>query len=179
MTPRIIAIVLANTFTADDLLRRIALLRLYLEAHLFGDAEGKKETLEGILLKEKVDAATSGALREWEASFAKNAITLESLRIALTSVEEDIRGLPSLRLYVPTLLGSSEVQRVGMWVRREIDPNLMLELHVDARAAGGCAFVWHDTFHDYSLRHFMRTHRSELIASFDHYGSMGTAGSGA
>ncbi len=179
MTPKVISIVLANTYTVNDLMRRFALLRNYLEAKLFGGREGGSITLETLLMRERADEGAVVALKAWNEAFSFEKISLESLHAMLPSVEEDIRGLPILRLYTPVELDVTQTNRVGNWVRTHLDPNLMLELHVDARAVGGCAFVWRDTFRDYSLRHFVHMRREKVVAMFDKYGSMGNTGRGA
>ncbi len=179
MTPKVIAIVLTNTYTVNDLLRRFGFLRAYLEAKLFGGAEGATLTLSAVLARERADEGSVAALLDWEKAFTREKVSLESLRVMLPSVEEDVRGLPVLRLYTPVELDSTHTARVGAWVREHLDPNLMLELHVDARAVGGCAFVWRDTFHDFSLRHFVRARREQVVKMFDTYGSVGNKGRGA
>jgi hypothetical protein len=165
MLVKIISVMLENTYTTDDLVERLALMRRYYGSRLFS---GGTETVLRDMLSGACEPHTLEILESWQAAFKKQAISPLVVYEALDAIEEDLGGVPSVTLYVPVRFSAEHVERFGKWFRANVQPNILLSLRTDARTAGGCSFVWKDTYYDRSLRYFMHVRRDAIIESFNH-----------
>lgn len=95
--------------------------------------------------------ATRAVLALEDAPDAQRAIDTHALARA-------VKELPTLVLYAPVPLARGSVKTIGEWCRREISPRILLELKVDGRMTGGCAFAWEGVFYDFSLSYFIEKH---------------------
>lgn len=166
MLVKIISTMLKNTYTTDELVERIGLMRKYYERFLFQANENV--TLREVV-KEECDPHTLRALEEWNTAFEKDAIQPIMVYEALESVQEDLAGVPSITLYVPVRLAPEHVERLGVWFRENVQPNILISLHVDPRMTGGCGFIWKDVYYDFSLRYFIEKNREEINDMFGTY----------
>ena len=106
-------------------------------------------------------------LEQWVDTFTKESIQPLVVFEALDSVQEDITGLPAVTLYVPVRFTPEQTEKFGMWFRENVQPNILLSMHIDPRATGGCSFIWNNVFYDFSLRYFMDKQREDIVASFN------------
>ena len=154
--------ILSNTFTKSDCYTRLLLLQDFLSHALYRDAAHARPYAE--LLKERyVDSAESAqaeAVAEWGEDF------LRSFKVqdddSVEALKRRIAEMPDLLLYVPVVLGPTELRPIAAWCRTNVDQRVFLELIVDTSAAGGCMIVWKSVLYDFSLRYFMRKHETEL-----------------
>jgi hypothetical protein len=166
MLVKIISIMLANTYTTDDLVERIALMRIYFGKRLFSGAS--ELTVTEVLLG-TCSEHTLATLERWMEQFRAAALSPLVVYEALDSIEEDIAGLPALTFYVPVRFDDASIERFGTWFRENVEPNLLLTLRIDPKVVGGCAFIWRDVYHDYSLRYYIDRENAEVFSMFDRY----------
>lgn len=88
--------------------------------------------------------------------------TKDNLNDAIQSLEDEVNNRPKLSLYIPTILPPTEVEKLGRWVRDNIQEGLFVDLEVDTSVVGGCAFVWNGVHHDYSFRYYFDKNRNEI-----------------
>ncbi len=157
---------LRNTYTTDDLIERLGLMRKYYNVRLFAD--GKNAVLREVL-KDDCDERTITVLETWNKTFTAESIQPLVVFEALDAVQEDLTGLPAVTLYVPVRFTSEQTEKFGTWFRENVQPNILLSLHIDPRATGGCSFIWNNTYHDFSLRYFMNKQREAIVTSFNKY----------
>ena len=155
---------LANTYTTDQLVERLGLMRKYLDKILFQKQEDI--TIREVIQNE-CDEHTVLALESWQNDFDEKSIQPLVVYEALEAVQEDLGGLPSVTLYVPVRFNPDQVEKLGVWFRENVQPNILLSLHVDPRATGGCSFIWKDVYHDFSLRYFIEKERNEINEMFN------------
>ena len=155
-----------NTYTTDDLVERLGLLRKYYDKVLFTDAADA--TVRSILEGE-CDERTLALLETWAATFEKQKIQPLVVYEALDTVQEDMAGVPAVTLYVPVRFTVEQVEQLGSWFRENVQPNVLLSLHIDPRTTGGCAFIWNDVYHNYSLRYYIDKRRDEITEVFNKY----------
>jgi F0F1-type ATP synthase delta subunit len=169
MLVKIITIILKNTYTTDDLLDRLGLMRRYYEALLFKKQkdENKKNLSVSEFFEGEREVFTVQILEEWFNSFEKSKIAPLVVYEALDSIEEDISGLPTVSLYVPIRFSEEHISRFGEWFRKNVQPNVLLSVRVDSRVTGGCGVVWNDAYHDFSLRYYLHKHRKELLDVYE------------
>ena len=166
MLVKIISIMLENTYTTDDLVLRIGSMRKYYEQRLF--QPGKEVTVRSAIENE-CDNHTLQAVEHWNERFEKEKVQPLVVYEALESVQEDLAGIPSIKLYVPVRFTPSQVEQLGVWVRTNIQPNILISLHIDPRVTGGCSFIWKDVYHDFSLRYFIDKKKKEIHDMFGKY----------
>lgn len=157
---------LHNTFTTDDLIERLGLMRKYYNVRLF--SEGEKTDLREVLVGE-CDERTLQVLESWVTIFTQESIQPLVVFEALDAVQEDLSGIPSIILYVPVRFTPDQIERFGVWFRNNVQPNMLLTLRIDPRATGGCSFIWNNTFYDFSLRYFMDKERDAIVTTFNKY----------
>jgi len=155
-----------DTFTTDDLIERLGLLRKYYSTVLFA---GGGDALVSDVLENECDERTMHILGRWVGVFNEQKIQPLVVYEALDAVQEDMAGVPSVRLYVPVRFSKEQVEQLGGWFRENVQPNILLTLHIDPRTTGGCAFIWKDVYHNYSLRYYMDKQRDEITKVFNKY----------
>src|SRR3989339_775279 len=166
MLVKIISTMLRNTYTTDDFIERLGLMRKYYNKRLFAD--GEDVILRDVIL-EDCDDHVLAILEDWVATFTEESIQPLVIYEALDSIQEDMMGLPAVTLYVPVRFRSEETERFGVWFRENVQPNILLSLRIDPRATGGCSFIWKDVFYDFSLKYFIDKQREDIVASFNKY----------
>lgn len=166
MLVKIVSIMLADTYTTDDVVERIALLRRYYGVKLF--AGGSQTTLRESVGAE-CDEFTVGVLENWETKFAAAGIQQLVVYEALDAIEEDLSGMPSVSLYVPIRFTHEHIERFCRWFRQSVQPNILLSLRVDPRVGGGCGVIWNDVYHDLSLKYHIHEKRAEVVEMFNRY----------
>jgi hypothetical protein len=160
MIVKIISTMLENTYTTDDLIERLGLMRLYYGKKIF--AKGATLTINDVLDGE-CEAYTLDILRQWEKSFETNNIQPIVVYEALDTVQEEVASMPSVILYVPVRFTGEHVVRFGTWFRTHVQPNILLTLRVDPRAAGGCSLIWKNTYYDFSMHYYIQRHRDDIV----------------
>lgn len=166
MLVKIISIMLKNTYTTDDLVERIGLMRKYYNVRLFKD--GADALLKDVVQND-CDASTLKAIEDWVLAFDKEGIQPLLVYEALDTVQEDLEGVPAITLYVPVRFTPEQIKGLGVWFRENIQPNILLSLHIDPRTTGGCSFIWKDIYHDFSLRYFINKEQKEINSMFNKY----------
>jgi len=164
MLVQIISIMLRNTFTTDELVERVTLLRMYYSAVLFGS---KREASLSDVLSGSCSDDTLQALQLWQQQLSEAGLQPITVYEGLDSIEQEIGGLPTVTLSLPIKFSQAHLRTFGEWFRANVQPNILLSVRTDPRMAGGCGVVWDHVFHDLSLKHHIAQHREELIAEFD------------
>lgn len=157
---------LQNTYTTDDLVERLGLMRIYYNKRLF--VGGENSTLKEVIQNE-CDEHTFLSLEAWVKVFEKENIQPLVVFEALDTVQEDLGGVPAVTLYVPVRFSHEQIERFGVWFRENVQPNILLSLHIDPRATGGCSFIWNNIFYDFSLKYFIEKQKEDIVATFDKY----------
>jgi len=164
MLVKIISTILENTYTTDDLIERLGLMRMYYGKHIF--AKSAELTIDDVLGNE-CEEHTLEALKEWEKGFKAHRIQPIVVYEALDTVQEEVAGMPSVILYVPVRFTGEHVIRFGKWFRTNIQPNILITMRVDPRAAGGCSLIWKNTYYDFSLHYFIQRNRDDIVSMFN------------
>ena len=155
--------ILANTYTTSDAYKRLLVLEDVLQHSLFEKGAGTAGVQE--LLKERSamsgDHGATKAVAAWNADFLSR-FKKESLNADMQTLKNAVEQLPKLIVYAPVVFDAAQIQMIGTWCRKNIDPKLLLDMRIDPEAGGGCMFVWRDTLHDFSLRYFLKKRRAEF-----------------
>jgi hypothetical protein len=150
------------------ILRRIGVVRQYLEQVYF--TPEKSSFLEWGEAHEvhSDDMESLSALDEtfWS-SFSK-----ETVYDVLESIRKSVGVLPTIGLYVPFELKNGESHKVGQWLRDNVNPSLVLNIHKDESIVGGCAITAAGMWRDYSIRYYMRKKRDDIVGIMTKYVEM-------
>lgn len=151
-----------HTFTVVSMHRRIALLKELLEEVVYEDAaseSGAKRWADAVAALAAPDdrAALQALGTEWV-----DTVDTQNLGTTVQQLRETVSAAPTMTVYVPVAFDAAAEESLGTWCRREIAPDLLLELTVDPAVVGGCAFVREHTYHDYSFASRLR-HTPEAI----------------
>jgi hypothetical protein len=162
-----------NTYTVEDMHRRLGVFHQCLESILFHgttsfDVHERMEA--GLQFAATIASADDvGAIRAWGPA-VWGTFSAEHLAQQIHSYEEVVAALPTFMLYVPVSLTPSATATLGSWCRTQLNPSLMLEIKVDAAVTGGCAFVHNSLYHDYSLHRAITSQAGMVTKLLSSYG---------
>lgn len=160
------AAVFKNTYSVGDLYHRADLLQRFLEHYFFETHDSHESRID--LLKmyyRDVDPETAShvaAIAAWGSEFA-DLFSAENVYEKMRAFKASARSYEKLTLYIPVHFGPAQMERIGSWCRAKVAPEVMLDLRIDPTAVGGCAFVYRNTFHDFSFTYFASNVRSKLV----------------
>ena len=161
-----------NTHTTNDFHRRLGLLQECLEEVLYHDdahADINSRITLGVAHAQKVGTSEDAqALEEWGVA-VWSLFQIRNVVAVITKIKEEGELLPVLTLYIPVAFDTQGTKLVSVWCRENINPQILLELVVDSKVTGGCAFVLNDTYHDFSLRHAVEQNKgivTQLLSSY-------------
>lgn len=153
----------ANTYSRSDLAYRIGVVKEFLEYVYFTvhDTHATTAAIEPFAKDTRKPAADIAFLRtlpdEVLGAFEQN-----SFYDVLTDITNLSKRLPELSLTLPIVLPRDDVEAIGEWARRMINPDIVLEISVDSTLSAGCQIVWKDRLYNYTLERYLRAHREEL-----------------
>ena len=167
MTNPFLKIFTEHTYSRADFAHSISLVREFFEFIFFTnrDASASKEGVEQFAVYSKKPLADITFLRTLPPSFLA-AFTQESLYETLNRLSEDAKQLKTLSLTVPVVLSRADVVAIGMWAHQEVDPDLLIDVDVDASITTGCRIVWNNRLHDFSFNHYLTESQSALHERF-------------
>jgi F0F1-type ATP synthase delta subunit len=145
--------ILKTSYVKADVMRRIRIVREYLEQKFF--TPGDKKELKEFLVASQVPVQEQEVIDAWGKDFF-TSFTKENAYDYLEQMTAKVKDLPTINLYVPIPVEAKEAIVIGTWVRANIDKMALVELHTESSTFGGCAFAWNGVYYDYSLRHYMR-----------------------
>jgi hypothetical protein len=144
--------ILASTYVKADVLRRLRIIREYLEQRFF--TPGEKKDLPEFLATQNVTTNEKDLIIGWGVAFF-TSFNKENAYDYLEHMNTRVKDLPTVNMYVPIGLDSGQTVKIGLWVRANVDKEALVEIHVESTAFGGCAFAWNGVYYDYSLHHYM------------------------
>lgn len=162
MTNTPLSVLIERTYSRADLAYRIGLLREFLGFAFFTRHEKNvtKETLEAFEQKNHAEVDIE-FLRSLPVTFF-DAFTQESFYSVLDDLAKESQQLPTITLTVPVVLDASSKEALGVWVRKEIGEEVLLDLSTDATLATGCQIVWGNTLHDFGFDRALEQKRAEV-----------------
>lgn len=166
-TQNFLDIILENTFTKADVIRRLRVLRMILEHTLFSPNPNAKQYIESL----HVAASDVDIVNIW---IAKTTLKFsqDNLYKALKKISDDVDKIPNIIFYIASeIKDPTYLEKITTWVRTYIEPKALLELKVDPKKVGGLAFVQKGILQDYSLEYFMKQKRKDILDMVGTYAS--------
>ena len=167
---QILETILTSSFVKADVMRRIRIIREYLEQRFF-TPEGTKDLPE-FFKATKIAEEDQGAINAWGKDFF-TSFTKENAYDLIEHVLTKVKDLPTVNLYVPMEVSPEEAPKLGAWFRRNVGSTILIEVHVEPTTFGGCAFAWNGVYYDFSLRHYMHNKMTEIRKVLTDYGKAG------
>lgn len=174
MTAEVLQKIISNTFTKQDFYARLAVVEECLEKALFTSETETDTTHRTALITDFARQTGRGdmaAFIEGWGDDVLNSFTASDLYLQMEELKSSVESLPTLVLYAPVLLKNEDMVDVGKWSREQFDPRVMIDLMVDPKALGGCAFVWEGEYYDYSLNYFFNKKEAEIVELIRSYES--------
>ncbi len=162
--------ILSNTYTNHDMKRRIGFLEEFLVYKNFGVHEQYTEFCIPMFFKEIKKEKTEEAriLFEWGEEFYARFEKGGGENI-LKQIKKEAEELPVITIYFPASFSQKELKDIGVWLRKNVDISILMEVFVDKNMIGGCGFIWNNTYHDFSFRNFVARHTNELQLMLNEY----------
>jgi len=159
---------LENTYTQADMYRRLSVLRQCVEYAVFTDT-GMSYEEECTLFLSKIDNQEDAvAVQAWGDDVFR-VFTKMNISKTMKDLQEAVDALPLLKLYVPVEFPEDEVGKTAKMCREKLREGMLLDMHVDPQVAGGCAFVWDDTHHDFSFHSRMKAVPGAITSELQKY----------
>jgi len=140
----------ATTYTVADMRRRLGLLQEAAEVAIFNDQT--TDTVDAIkaAITDRGNEPDVVVMMDWDdATFAQ--FTAGTIRERIVVLQQAVDALPIMTLYIPVAFPAKDLAAMATWCREACAPQLLFDVRINPRMAGGCAFVWNDTYHDFSF----------------------------
>jgi len=152
--------ILATSYTKSDILRRIHLLRGFLESVHF---KKSSDTLRDYLVSKNASKEDIDILSQWNVQ-PKGPFGKADVYKTIESLLGGIKNLPIMTLFVPFEPDGTAVEKIGSWVRKELSPQSIVDLRLDPDAVGGARLAWNGTYGDYSLSRILQQEKATIRA---------------
>jgi hypothetical protein len=140
-------ILLETTYTKTDYLRRVRIIREYLEERFFKGNDLRFPDYLGLIKASQHDRE---AFSMWNDEIMR-FFTKDNVYTLINSLAENIKVLPVLTVYLPVNLDDYQIDELGKWFRKSLSPILIMDIHCNPAIISGCAYVWNGKYHDFSL----------------------------
>ena len=158
--------ILNKAYTKSDALRRLHLLREYLEQSLF--STDSNLTLNDFLDQQNSSDEDYYIMTSWKKSLY-NSITQENLYKIINAISEEIKSYPTIIIYLPHKPENKDIKKIGSWFHKNISENILIDIKTDEEKIGGCAFVRNGIYFDYSLHHYIQKNRESILNLINEY----------
>lgn len=98
-------------------------------------------------------------------SFNKDFFILfdkNNLNQNLKELENNINSTKTIIIYLPFEIPDLELERLGIWVKKNLGSQTIFELSFDPSLIGGCGLSYNGVFKDYSLRQKIKDNREKI-----------------
>ena len=151
-------ILLNNTYTKPDYIRRLTLIREYLESRFFAE---NKINFSDYLVNVKALQIDREALSVLDEHFF-HLFTKDNVYLLINGLTESLKVLPTLTLYLAVMLDDYQIIELGKWFRQNLNPELIIDVRCNPTLVSGCSYVWNNRYKDLSLHYFL-SKKQELI----------------
>lgn len=166
-------VVIKDTLTKNELLRRTRLLNDFLSFILFSP-EGQaikdlKEQIKAFFSNHQQNKAELDILvqeADWlntlpHEFFAK--FTRENFNVVFEDLEKKLVGTVPVILYLPFFMPDPEQKSVGEWLKKNVSDTLLFETTYDPNLIGGCSFSYRGVTKDYSIHARIEANEQKII----------------
>jgi hypothetical protein len=158
--------ILTNTYTRPDLVRRVALVRQFLEHSFF--SLSPKTDIAQFYAHNPVDPEDLKAIAAWGPSIV-SAFTRDTLYDRLRRILALAEKLPILTIYIAHAPTHEDLLELGIWFRRNLSSRVILDVRTNDKLVSGCAYIWKGVYHEFALHYFLSKKRDEIAQMIAQY----------
>lgn len=157
--------ILHDTYTLTDFHRRLKLLRDFLENSFFTQ---QRQSYSDFFKKHQISASDLELLSSWGDNFY-NSFEQENVYKILKNLEEKIKDIPIVTVYLPLAINSPMPANIGKWFRENIKSIVLLDLKTDYSLVLGAAIVYNGIYRDFSLHYYISKYKDEILSIIGEY----------
>ncbi len=158
--------ILKDAYTKNDALRRLRILREYLEYVFFSTT--KETTLQEYLKKQPLSQSDRQTMTAWNKS-VYSFISQDNLYQVINTISSEIQKIPTTTLYLAAKLSEEETEKLGAWFRKNISPCLLLDIRLDEDKVVGFSIAKKGILMDYSLHYFIQKNKQAILNLVETY----------
>ncbi len=157
MEDQIFSAILANTYTARKLQKRLRVLKMSLLSRIFGTTNQIGDTTE---IEEEQD---------WLSSLSPELlaqINKDTVYPLFEKLETKIKNIEILTVYLALELPKEELARLASVLRSEYGSAFLFDIKFDPNIIAGASVVWKGIYKDYSVRSMIGERKNEILTEF-------------
>jgi F0F1-type ATP synthase delta subunit len=158
MQNSILNILLPVTYTKISFLRRIRLIRQYLESVFFS---ANNQTLAEYLQEQHEDITDITTLSQLPKEFT-NQFSKDTFYHLLQEASTEANNVPAVTMYTSFQPTEEYISGFCEWFRQHVQEHALIDQRIDAEVTGGCALVWKGFYKDFSMKFFMQQHKEQI-----------------
>ncbi len=177
---------LTHTYTKAESLRRIRVVKDFINHILFIDTDKKSfdEQLASyqqktILPLNEVDQAWMKELgseffQVFSPSGTESNVTTSSKEYKPSTtifreLEAAIQKAPIVTIYLAFSPSAADLQPVNDWIKKELGPAMLYEINYNTQLIGGCAFSYKGIYKDFSLKNKIDANKQIVLKTLGEY----------
>ena len=91
--------------------------------------------------------------------------TRDTVYKKLRVIEDEVLKIQPLALYIAFDIPEEEVNNLGLWFRKNCTSPILFDIRHDPNLIGGCSFVWHGVYKDYSVRSTIELNKDKILGN--------------
>lgn len=158
---QIINTILHQTYTIQEISRRIRLLKEYVNNQLYKQTSIDLNTL-----------SSNGGDLNWLKSLPTdffNQFNKADASEIFEQLDRFIAEQKPLLIYIPFEMPQDEIPKLGQWLRTTYGEDFLFDLKYDPSLLAGCSLVWNGLHRDYSVRKRIEDSQNEIIKEMNSF----------
>lgn len=164
MSPKLSDLILRTSFTQNEAIKRLTILKDYLSSKIFG-SELTQSRWSELLLEENqswftgLDSIFLGQI---------NASNIEDI---FQEALSEIKKIEILTIFTAIDLPEEEVISIAVYLRQTYGPHFLIDTKLDPNIIAGAVLTWKGIQKDYSLRQKINQNRKQILGLLANYES--------
>lgn len=156
--------ILKETYTLQQFIRRVRLLKDYVNTSLF----------KGVNAQIDLNNLTSNSndlnwLRSLPENGFFNQFNNQSFNQIFDYLDQTIQNQKPLLIYIPFEMPDDEIAKMGGSLRTSYGGKFLFDLKYDPSLLAGCSLVWNGLHKDYSIKKKIEGNETEIIKEINSY----------
>lgn len=162
MNPKLSDLILRSSFTQNEAIRKLTVLKDYLSSKIFGSEVTQSKWSE--LLLEENRAWFTGL----DSAFLEQ-INAQNMETVFQEALSEIKKIEVLTIFTAIELPEEEVSAVAVYLRQTYGPNFLIDVSIDPNIIAGAVLTWKGVQKDYSLRQKINQNRKQILGLLAQY----------
>lgn len=160
--------ILKTTYTKKQVIRRFRLIRDFLNL-VFFDLKPGTDFKQALALFEQNLLNQKNSSESKELFFLENLgesffklFNPETFHLELEQLQKSVLSVKTVTLYLPFEIPDVEIDKLGMWFKKNLGNNILFEIIFDPGLIGGAALSFNGVFKDYSLKQKIAENKQDI-----------------